>query len=238
MTVIAAIRAFLFYLLSAIILLPCACIFCPLAMLTPFSIRYQIVTLWNRGVLAILKLTCGIDHHVEGLENLPEQALVVVAKHNCTWEAVYLQLLFTPSCTILKRELLWIPFFGWGLSMLKPVAIKRSNPKEAIKQLQTQGRQRLKDGISVLIFPEGTRVDYGSEGTYARGGASLAKKAGVQLVPLAHNAGKYWPNKGWLKTPGTIQVRIGPPLNTQDKTAAQLTEEARDWIESTIPKLP
>lgn len=237
MTVIAAIRACLFYLLSAIILLPCACIICPLAMLAPFSTRYQMVTFWNRGVLFILKITCGIDHHVEGLENLPEGGFVVVAKHNCTWEAVYLQLLFTPSCTILKRELLWIPFFGWGLAMLKPVAIKRSNPKEAIRQLQQQGKQRLKDGISVLIFPEGTRVDYGTQGSYARGGANLAKKAGVPLVPLAHNAGKYWPNKGWLKTPGTIQVRVGPALITDEKTAAELTDDARDWIENTITQL-
>lgn len=234
---IAAIRAFLFYVLSALVLLPCACIVCPLAILAPFTLRYKMVTLWNQAVLGLLKICCGITHEVRGKENLPKEACVVVAKHNCTWEAVYLQLLFTPSCTILKRELLWIPFFGWGMAMLKPIAIKRSAPKEAVRQLQRQGIERLNAGISVLIFPEGTRMDYETQGNYARGGASLAKKAGVALLPLAHNAGKYWPNKGWLKQPGTIQVCIGKPISTEDKSAAELTEQAREWIETTISTL-
>ncbi len=232
------VRAVLFYLLIIIALLPVSLILTPLGVLFSFTTRYQMITSWNRCALWCLKLCCGISHSVHGAENIPEQPFVVMAKHQSAWETIYLQTLFTPLSTILKRELLLIPFFGWGLAMLKPIAIKRSSPKGSIRQVQTQGLARLKDGIAVLVFPEGTRTHFGQVGRYARGGAHLAIDANVPILPLAHNAGKYWPKKGFLKYPGNIRVEIGEPILCEGRTAAELTDLCQEWIESTIAGMP
>lgn len=232
------VRAVLFYLLIVIALFPVSLILTPLGVLFSFTTRYQMITSWNRCALWCLKLCCGIRHSVHGADNIPEQPFVVMAKHQSAWETIYLQTLFTPLSTILKRELLLIPFFGWGLAMLKPIAIKRSSPKGAIRQVQTQGVTRLKEGISVLVFPEGTRTHFGQVGRYARGGAHLAIDANVPILPLAHNAGKYWPKKGFLKHPGVIQVEIGEPILCEGRTAAELTDLCQEWIESTIARMP
>lgn len=231
-------RAVLFYLLIVIALFPVSLILTPLGVVFSFTTRYQMITSWNRCALWCLKLCCGISHTVRGADNIPEQPFVVMAKHQSAWETIYLQTLFTPLSTILKRELLLIPFFGWGLAMLKPIAIKRSSPKGAIRQVQTQGVARLKDGIAVLVFPEGTRTHFGQVGRYARGGAHLAIDADVPILPLAHNAGKYWPKKGFLKYPGVINVEIGEPILNNGRTAAELTDLCQEWIESTIARMP
>ncbi|MFK7730767.1 MAG: D-glycero-beta-D-manno-heptose 1,7-bisphosphate 7-phosphatase [Pseudomonadales bacterium] len=233
-----AVRAVLFYLLIVITLLPVSLILTPLSVLFSFTNRYQMITSWNRSALWCLKVCCGISHSVHGADNIPKQPFVVMAKHQSAWETIYLQTLFTPLSTILKRELLLIPFFGWGLAMLKPIAIKRSSPKGAIRQVQTQGVARLKDGIAVLVFPEGTRTHFGQVGRYARGGAHLAIDADVPILPLAHNAGKYWPKKGFLKYPGVIQVEIGEPIHCEGRTAAELTDLCQEWIESTVARMP
>lgn len=237
-SLLLSVRAFLFYVLMVLTLLPVACIITPLSILTPFSTRYWLITSWNRCVLWLLKVCCGIEHQVVGMENIPQQPFVVLAKHQSTWETIYLQTLFRPLSTILKRELLLIPFFGWGLAMLRPVAIKRSSPKKAIRQLQRQGVARLKEGIAVLVFPEGTRTSYGKVGRYAKGGAHLAVDANVPILPLAHNGGKYWPKRGFLKYPGVITVVVGEPIPTDDESdAAELTEQCKQWIESTVDGL-
>lgn len=234
---VLGVRTSCFYLLAVIALLPVACIATPLAL--PFSHinRYRIVTSWNHACIWLAKVCCGVNYELHGKENIPEGSFVVVAKHQSAWEAIYLQILFKPLSTILKRELLWIPFFGWGMEMLKPIAIKRSSPKDALKQIQTQGKERLSDGIPILVFPEGTRMTYGKVGRYAKGGATLAAYAGVPLLPLAHNAGRYWSPKGFIKYPGTIKVQICPPIETIDKNVAQLTEQCKAAIEGAIENM-
>ncbi len=232
-----AIRAVLFYITMVLALLPVACILTPLSILTPFSIRYRMITSWNHACLYLLKIFCGIDHEIIGRENIPNQPFVVLAKHQSAWETIFLQTLFNPLSTILKRELLYIPFFGWGLAMLKPVAIVRSSPKEAIIQVQTQGMARLQQGIAVLVFPEGTRVAYGKAGRYARGGAHLAIDACVPIVPLAHDAGRYWRKNGFVKYPGTIQVRIGKPIPSDHTNAEELMGRCKEWIETSCNEI-
>lgn len=236
-TILLTIRAVVFYILMVVALLPVACIITPLSILTPFSWRYALITSWNHCCLWLLKICCGVRHELIGAENIPDQPFVVMAKHQSAWETIYLQTLFNPLSTILKRELLYIPFFGWGLAMLKPVAIRRGSPKEAIKQVQTQGVARLKEGVAVLVFPEGTRTTYGKVGRYARGGAHLAIDANVPIVPLAHNAGKYWPKRGLIKRPGTISVVVGEPIQLEGRSAAELTDVCQEWIEGTVTGL-
>lgn len=230
-------RAVLFYLLIIIALLPVACILTPLGVLFPFSSRYRMITSWNHCCLFLLRICCKVSHEVRGVENIPAQPFVVVAKHQSAWETIFLQIQFVPLSTILKRELLLIPFFGWGLAMLRPIAIKRSSPKDAIRQLQSLGVTRLRDGVAVLVFPEGTRVNYGETGRYARGGAHLAIDANVPMLPIAHNAGRYWPKRGFVKYPGTIRVVVGEPIYPENRSAAELTDLCQEWIESTVTTL-
>jgi 1-acyl-sn-glycerol-3-phosphate acyltransferase len=169
-----------------------------------------------------------------GLENIPDAPTVVLSKHESQWETYYLQVTLRPIATILKAELLDIPGFGWGLRLMEPIPIDRSAPREAIKQMLHLGGERLKSGLSVLVFPEGTRTEPGKLGRFARGGANLAIKAGVQVLPIAHNAGNCWPPHKWIKRPGTITVSIGEPIPTEGRSAAEITEQASAWIRQEI----
>ena len=163
-------------------------------------------------------------------ENIPNVPCVIMCKHQSEWETFYLQTVFSSLCTILKKELLRIPFFGWALMQMEPIAIDRSAPKDALKKVQTVGLKRLKQGRSVLIFPEGTRVKVGEKGRYARSGATLAIASESLILPIAHNAGLNWQNKQ-KKRAGTITFIVGEPISTANKTAKQLTDEVEIWIE-------
>jgi 1-acyl-sn-glycerol-3-phosphate acyltransferase len=203
----------------------------------PRQWRHNYVNTWNRLVVGWLRICCGVKYEVIGAEHIPHQPLVVLAKHQSQWETFYLQLLFTPMSTILKKELLKVPGFGWGLRQLNPIAIDRSNPKEALRQIQQQGLQRLKEGLSVLVFPEGTRMTPGESGKYARGGANLATSANVPVVFVAHNAGDYWPARGFLKFPGRITVVISDVIDTAGKTSREITDMAQQWIEDQVSRI-
>lgn len=209
----------------------------PLVSWMPFDYRFRYVRYWNRFVLFLTRWVVGIRVRVEGLENLPDHACVVMSKHQSQWETVFLQTVFTPLCTILKQELLDIPFFGWGLRQLDPIAIDRSSPRDALKKVQTEGLARLSRGCSVLVFPEGTRVDPGQVKRYARSGANLAVSGQVPILPVAHNAGLFWPSDRFLKYPGTLTVIIGKPIDTSNEDARSLTEQVESWIESESEKL-
>jgi len=137
----------------------------------------------------------------------------------------------------MKRELLWVPFFGWALAILGSIAIDRKAGRKAIDQLVTQGRQRLEDGRWVVVFPEGTRIAPGQKGRYRIGGAVLAEQSGHPIVPVAHNAGEFWPRHGFLKRPGVIQVVIGPPISSRGRMAADILKEAEMWIEDTMGRI-
>ncbi|GAB3110905.1 1-acyl-sn-glycerol-3-phosphate acyltransferase [Aestuariicella hydrocarbonica] len=206
--------------------------------LTPYRFRSRFFISFNRVMLWALKHICGVTCRVRGMENLPQgQPFVIMAKHQSTWEAIFFQWFFHPTSIILKKELLKIPFFGWGLAQCRPIAIDRSNPKEALKKVKTYGQKRLDEGNNVLVFPEGTRTPVGKAGNYARSGADIAINASAPLIPVAHNAGVYWPMKKWLKNPGTIEVVIGAAIATEGRTSKVVTAEAKDWIEAEVAKM-
>ncbi|UTW05942.1 lysophospholipid acyltransferase family protein [Pseudomonas benzenivorans] len=234
MSPVQSVRTALFYLLLAL----SACFWCILSVfvapLLPFRARYRFVNqTWCRFAVWLAKVLVGIRYEVKGLENIPRQPCVILAKHQSTWETFFLSALFEPLSQVLKRELLHIPFFGWAMAMLSPIAIDRNNPKAALKQLAKQGHERLQKGAWVLIFPEGTRIPAGQIGKFSRGGAALAVNANLPVLPVAHNAGEFWPKEGWGKRPGTIQVVIGPSLHAEGsgpRAIAELNDRAFAWV--------
>jgi len=159
---------------------------------------------------------------------------VIISNHQSTWETLYLSRLFNPCAIILKRELLFAPLFGWAMALLRPIAINRGSQRDALRQVLKKGTARLAEGSSVLIFPEGTRLGTGQQGNYARSGAALAIRAGVEVLPVAHDAGRYWPARRFSKRPGEIQLMIGPPIAIENRNASELTELAREWIEKAL----
>ncbi len=216
-------------------------IFSFVALLTfPFSAltRYRVITVWNRIVVGLARRLLGIDFRVLGREHLPQRPAIVMAKHQSAWETLALPILLPPLAIVIKRELLRVPFFGWGFAMLSPIAIDRNAGKEALRQITEQGRVRLAEGFWVLIFPEGTRVPPGQKGRYGIGGAWLAAHTGAPVVPIAHNAGELWPRHAFLKYPGTITLSIGPPIETQGLKAGEINARVEAWIESEMAKLP
>jgi 1-acyl-sn-glycerol-3-phosphate acyltransferase len=202
--------------------------------------RHRIIISWCRLVVFLARWICGVKYEVIGrdyLENLTGP-VVILAKHQSTWETLYLQTLFFPATTILKKQLLDIPFFGWGLASLRPIAIDRDNPREALRQVKSGGAQAIQSGLNVILFPEGTRMKAGERGKYARSGAEIAINSGAKIVPVAHNAGLYWPNKVFQKFPGTIKLIIGKPIEAGEKSSRDLTAEVEKWIEETMASLP
>jgi 1-acyl-sn-glycerol-3-phosphate acyltransferase len=215
-------------------------IFSILLLLTlPVSLakRWAFLQIWVRFILWWLKVTCKLSHEVQGTEHITTEPGIVFAKHQSTWETIALQAIFPLQAWVAKRELMWIPFFGWGLALMKCIHIKRGTGRAAVKQLVTQGKARLDDGIWIVIFPEGTRIAAGQKGRYRIGGAVLAEQTGYPIVPVAHNAGEYWPRRSFIKRPGTIQVRIGKPITSNGKTAHELLDEASSWIEDRMAEI-
>jgi 1-acyl-sn-glycerol-3-phosphate acyltransferase len=231
-----ALRSLIFFLLQ-LVLTP---IFSTLALFTfPFPpvTRYRLISSYAKTMIWLLKLVCGIRHQVVGAENIPKEPCVVLCKHQSAWETLALQCILPPQVWVLKRELLWLPFFGWGLAMTSPIAIDRGDGKGAMKQLLKQGKDRLKRGFFVVIFPEGTRIPYGKRGKYKIGGALLAVSAGVPVLPMAHDAGRLWGRKSFIKHPGLITMSIGAPIETQGLKAEQVNARAESWIEEEVKKL-
>lgn len=199
--------------------------------------RNVLISGWARSMIWWLRITCGIRHEVTGLENLPSTPSIILSKHQSAWETLAFQSIFPTQCYVLKRELLWIPIFGWGLAMSSPIAIDRSAGREALKKLVSKGQHRLKQGLWVVIFPEGTRKAPGEKGKYQIGGAWLATHTQTQVVPVAHNAGQCWPKNSFIKKPGVIQIHIGKPIQTADLKADALNSQVEAWIESEMPLL-
>jgi 1-acyl-sn-glycerol-3-phosphate acyltransferase len=197
----------------------------------PRLTRYWIISGWSRLVLLLSKIIIGIDWKVEGQEHLPARPSVILSKHQSAWETLAFQKIFPPQVHVLKRELLWIPFFGWGLALMSPIAINRSRGVAALRSMARRGRERLEQGFWVVVFPEGTRVRPGERRAYHLGGAWLAAASGAPVVPVAHNAGLLWPRNAFVKRPGTVTVRIGPPIDTQDRDPKTVNAMAETWIE-------
>jgi 1-acyl-sn-glycerol-3-phosphate acyltransferase len=205
--------------------------------LQPFT-RYRVITLWSRSVIWLAKVICGIGYEVRGLEHLPHRPSIVLAKHQSAWETIAFEVFLPPQVWVLRRSLLRVPFFGWGLAMMSPIAIDRAAGRQALKQTLEQGRDRLARGFWIIIFPEGTRIAPGQRGKYQVGGAWLAVRTGAPVVPIAHNAGQLWRKNAVLKFPGTITVSIGRPIDPSGLTPGELNRRVEDWIESETLRLP
>jgi 1-acyl-sn-glycerol-3-phosphate acyltransferase len=212
-----------------------AIIFSTLGLLTyplPFRRRYQFLTAWADLNIWCLKIVCKLNYRVEGLENVPTQPSIVMSNHQSAWETLALKKFFPPMAWVVKRELTWIPFFGWGLALVEPIAIDRGSGQKAVEQLLEKGQRRLESGRWIIVFPEGTRVAPGNKRRYRLGGAIVASQAQVPIVPVAHNSGLFWSRRQFLKFPGTITVSIGRPIDSRGKSPARLNAEVQAWIEA------
>lgn len=224
-------RSILFYLGEALSTIPFLFI-SMIALLFPPRQRSALIAGWAHFVVWWLKVTVGLKQEVVNSDNIPEQVCVFACNHQSTWETIATQTFLPALAWVLKKELLRIPVFGWGLWASRPIAINRKDSQNALDQVVEQGIDKLAEGRHVLIFPQGTRTPYGKPGRYKKGAAKLALAANVPIVPIAHNAGKYWSNTRWWLKPGIIKCIIGPEISITGKTQEQLTREIQNWIES------
>lgn len=203
----------------------------------PIHGRFRLARGYAHFILGGLALLCGLRHEVRGAGHFPDAAHVALWKHASSWETVAQFIVGRSQSLVLKRELMWIPFFGWGLAQLRMIPINRASGASAVNLVISAGEQRLREGLSVLVFPEGTRVAAGETRKYGVSGALLASRAGVVVVPVAHDAGYYWPRRGLLKRRGTITVSIGPPIAAAGRDPREINAEAQAWIEAEIRRI-
>ena len=225
-------RSFIFYIGYLGSGLLASFLACTLGPFLSLNSRLKFFSLWPRFANWFLYVTCKVKLIVEGEENIPTQPCVIVSNHQGQWETFSMQYLFHPLCTLLKRELLYIPLWGWAMSLLRPIAINRSKPKQAILQTLDEGSKRLQEGLFVLLFPEGTRVEAGKVGNYARSSFELAKRNNVKVLPICHNSGDCWPAHKFIKQPGTIKLFIGEPIEVVDSKKS--AEEVRAWTKKNL----
>ncbi|NWG30692.1 MAG: 1-acyl-sn-glycerol-3-phosphate acyltransferase [Rhodocyclaceae bacterium] len=203
----------------------------------PARQRRLFVMPWVRFVMWLTEHLLGIEMRIVGRENVPAVPCVILSKHQSAWETFALQLIFPLTAFVYKRELNWLPFFGWGMKLMPFVAIDRSAGKAALKQVVERGKRRLAEGYSVVVFPEGTRVAPGTSRPFKIGGAMLAVAAGVPAVPVAHDSGECWPRKAFIKRPGTVTVSIGPPIDTAGRSAGEVNALAESWIDAEMRRI-
>jgi len=230
-------RSLLFYIgqiISTILIAPIGIIAFPL----DFKKRYYLITRWAVFNLWWLKICCNVTYEIKGKDNIPGKPCIVMSKHQSAFETLALQQIFIPQVWILKKELLQIPIYGWGLASMQPIAINRNSTIKSFRQIADQGCERLQKGYWVIIFPEGTRVAPNKKKKYLPGGGMLAEKSGAQVVPVAHNAGRLWSRNSMIKKPGLITIKIGPVIESENKSAKEITDEVENWIEKEVGELP
>jgi 1-acyl-sn-glycerol-3-phosphate acyltransferase len=203
----------------------------------PIRSRFALARNYAQSVLAVLGVVCGLRYEVRGIERIPAEPHVTLWKHSSAWETIAQFIIGGPQTLVLKRELMWLPFFGWGLAQLRMIPINRSAGTSAVNLVINAGEQRLREGLSVLVFPEGTRVAAGETRKYGVSGALLASRTGVVVVPVAHDAGYYWPRRGLLKRRGVITVSVGPPIQAAGRDAREINADAQAWIEAEIARI-
>ncbi len=216
----------LFFIISSLVLIVIAFLEL-MVFFMPVKVRYMVASRWAIINIWLLKVIVGLDYKIIGLENIPKQPCVILSNHQSTWETFIFQLILGQQTWVLKKQLLYIPFFGWGIALIKPIIIDRSDKLSAIKKVIKQGKDRLSKGIWVIIFPEGTRKT--SIGNYQNGGAMIAKSANAMILPAYHNSGNFWRKGQFIKKKGTINLVIGKPIATYDKNAKELTKEVENW---------
>jgi 1-acyl-sn-glycerol-3-phosphate acyltransferase len=227
-------------LLFNVYMIASACVFgffMSLCFWAPHSFQFKVARTWARCLLWVLARLCGLGFKVEGRERIPPGTHIVMSNHTSAWETIAQFVIFPPHVWVLKRELLWIPFVGWGLKLLRPIAINRGEGHRAVNQVVEQGKARLADGLWIIVFPEGTRVLAGETKKFGVSGALLATATGKLVIPLSHNAGQFWPRRGVVKKAGTIRVVIGEPIASAGKNPRVLNEEVRQSIEAGLQKI-
>jgi len=220
----------LLYLLGMAVLTFIFGFLCLFTILIPYPMRYRFISYWSSCNLWWLRLTCNLKYTITGTENVTDEACIVMSNHQSTWETLAIGPAFPPLTWVIKKELLYIPIFGWGLALTQPIALDRKAGRKAVDQLVDKGVEKIKQGRSILIFPEGTRTPPGTKRKFKVGGFLLAEKAGAPIIPVAHNSGNFWARKQLTKKPGTIQMVIGEAITTKGKTAEQINQEVYDWI--------
>lgn len=232
-----ALRSLLFFLFLSATVIPYA--FLSVLMLPlPLHWRYALITQWPGLAVWGARVFCGVRWTMQGAENLPDGPCILLSKHQSAWETM-----FIPShmprevCFVYKRELHWVPFFGWGLASLRMIHIDRNEKRGAFESVVSQGSRRLAEGRWIIMFPEGTRVPIGRKGTYKQGGTRLAVRLDVPVVPIAHNAGECWPRNSFIKRPGLVTVSIGRPIPSTGKSSETLMNEVERWIETEMRRL-
>jgi 1-acyl-sn-glycerol-3-phosphate acyltransferase len=203
----------------------------------PLKYRIAVIKIWISCSLASLRIFCGLKYIVEGLENIPEHGFIVMSKHSSTWETIVIQRFFRPLVWVVKRELTWIPFFGWGLKAMNAIALNRGTGRKAINQLIQESRFHMDNGRILMLFPEGTRVLPRQQKPFKLGGAIVSQRTGYAMLPIAHNAGEFWPRHSWIKWPGTIRVVIGKPIDPSGKKTEQIIDEVSTWIVSECERI-
>lgn len=231
------VRAVIFYLIMAItILIGVSLVF--LTAPLPFSWgRFRVIKTWSRFMAKMGKYLCGLDYEIIGLEHLKHPPFIIFSKHQSAWETITFSGIFPPNCFITKKELTYIPIFGWAFWISKHIPINRKAGKKAIAQICEEGAKRLKQGISIILFPEGTRVAPGQHPEFHKGGAILVKSTGSPIICVAHNAGQFWRRNGFLKTPGKIKVIISPPMETKNLSIKEINDMAYQWITQKMAEL-
>ena len=233
------IRSSLFFILMIIVTVFFSLIMAILGWILPFNANCRLATGWAQTNLFLLKNICGLDYQVSGLENIPDTACIIMSKHQSAWETIAFRSIFPANqAWVLKKELMYVPIFGWALAVVSPIAINRKAGKKAARQVIDQGLEKLSLNRNIMIFPEGTRVAPGERIRYGIGGGLLAEKANVPLIPVAHNAGVFWKRRGLIKLPGTIQVVIGEAIDTSGKRSVKIMQDVEEWIESKMLELP
>jgi 1-acyl-sn-glycerol-3-phosphate acyltransferase len=229
-------RSTLFMIALTLFTLPCA-IVAMLSFPLPHHMRHASIIPWIKGTSWLIEHLLGIRCEVRGRENIPARPCVVLAKHQSAWETIVLQTVFSRLAFVWKKELKRLPFFGWALATVPSIEIDRAAGKDALRQLEEQGRARLAEGYSVIIFPDGTRVPPGQKKRYKVGGAHLAASAGVAAVPVALNSGECWGRNAFFKRPGRVTVSIGPAIEPAGLSAEDINLRVETWIESEMRRI-
>jgi 1-acyl-sn-glycerol-3-phosphate acyltransferase len=232
----AVFRSLLFLLILLVVTPPytlCVLFFWPL----PHHVRRQSVVPWVSFTIWLVKHVLGIPYRLLGAENIPARPCVVLCKHQSAWETLMLQEVFKDTVFVWRKEIKYLPFFGWALAVTPMIETDRSASKSALKRLVDQGRDRLANGYTVIIFPEGTRSQPGSKNRYKGGGALLAVQTGTPVVPVALNSGEFWGRNALFKTSGTVTVSVGPAIDPTGLTANEVLSRAETWIEAEMTRI-
>lgn len=242
-TALAALRSLLFVLWMAVTVVPWALAVLVMSLFVSSTTMYWACAGWLRVAIWGCKVICGVRARVSGLENVPTAAdargaVLLAPKHQSTWETfAFPTLMPHPLAYVFKRELLYIPFFGWAMARMDMIHIDRSKRAEAWNRVAEQGRRLFAEGVWVIMFPEGTRTPRGGQGTYKTGASRLAVATGVPVVPIAVTSARCWPRKSFLVRPGVIDVSIGPPIASAGRDAEQVMREVEAWIEAEMRRL-